>query len=35
LSDACLHQEFDKVPPLADELVEQALLLKKWVKTQK
>jgi hypothetical protein len=35
LSDACLHQEFDKVPALADELVEQALLLKKWVKTQK
>lgn len=35
LSDACLNRQFDKVPALADELVEKALLLKKWVKAQK
>ncbi len=35
LSDACLHKQFDKVPALSDELVEQAILLKKWVKSQK
>lgn len=35
MSDACLHKQLDKVPAMADELIEQALLLKRWVKTQK
>lgn len=32
LHDACLHKQFDKVPKMANDLIEQALLLKLWVK---
>lgn len=35
MSDACLHKQFDKVSPMADELIEQAILLKRWIKAQK
>jgi hypothetical protein len=35
IHDQCLEKNFSSVPALADELIEQAVLLKKWVKTQK
>ena len=35
LHDACLHKHFDKVPKLANDLIEQAILIKLWVKKQK
>lgn len=35
LHDACLHKQFDKVPKMANDLIEQALLLKLWIKRQK
>lgn len=35
LHDSCLHKQFDKVPKLANDLIEQAILIKLWVKKQK
>ena len=35
LHDACLNKHFEKAPTIADDLIEQAVLLKKWVKAQK
>lgn len=35
LGIACLHKQFNEVPALVDELIEEAILLKKWAKQQK
>jgi hypothetical protein len=32
---ACLRKDYGKVPPVVDELVEQAILLKRWIKAQR
>lgn len=35
MHDACLHKRYKEVPSKANELMEQALLLKQWVRGQK
>lgn len=34
LHDACLHKQFDKVPAMANELIDQSVLLKLWARKQ-
>lgn len=34
MHEACLHKRYDEVQPLIDEMQEQCVLLKKWIKTQ-
>lgn len=34
IHDSCLHKDYDKVPAMIDDAIEQMILLKKWVKTQ-
>lgn len=35
IHDACLEKKYDQVPAMADEIIEQCVLLKKWVRHQR
>jgi len=35
IHNSCLRKKYDKVPPVVDDLVEQAILLKRWIKAQR
>jgi hypothetical protein len=35
IHDLCLEKQHQKATPLVDELMEQCILLKKWLKAQK
>lgn len=34
MHDACLHKRYAEVQPMIDEMQEQCVLLKKWIKMQ-
>lgn len=34
MHDACLHKKYDEVLPMIDEMQEQCVMLKKWIKAQ-
>jgi hypothetical protein len=35
IHDACLHRNYEDAKRLIDELIEESVLLKKWLKDQK